>query len=247
MDYVDVVLGQQDGRCVRAIDASADSALRARATALAPSAAAGFTLIELMITLAIFGILIVMGMPSMSAWVASAKVNSLTDFYLDGLQLARNGALQKSAASRFVLTVNSTTNQYNWQVDWCFPTSALPCDTGGSWSTTTVAAAGDTNAANPSLSVRKSARSQPPITTVAPSLTPSGVLSVYFNAQGWVNTFVQPFLRQMRFDPNAVYNPNPSHPNVRSTAISINLSGIAERCDPVIALTNAADSRACSP
>jgi type IV fimbrial biogenesis protein FimT len=200
-------------------------------------------MIELVITMAILGILIVVAMPSLSAWVQGARMNSIADFYLDGLRLARNGALQKSGASRFVLTANAN-GQYDWQVDWCFPTSVLPCDAGGAWSTTVAAAAGDSNVANPSLSVFHSGNSQPSATLVTTSLTPANTLSVYFNSQGWVNTAAQPILRRMRFDSAASYNPNPTLPNIRPIAVAINLSGIAERCDPMVA---AGDSRACSP
>lgn len=196
-----------------------------------------------MIAISIIGILLVVGMPSLSTWVASAKVNSMADFYLDGLRLARNGAQQKSAASRFVLTLNAN-GQHDWQVDWCFPTSVKPCDTGGNWSTTTAAGAGDINVANLSLSVFHSADSLPPVANVSMTLTPSDALAIYYNAQGWVNTNVQPFLRQLRIDPAASYNPNPTTPNVRPVSIAINLSGMAERCDPLAA---AGDSRACSP
>jgi type IV fimbrial biogenesis protein FimT len=169
----------------------------------------------------------------------------MADFYLDGLRLARNGALQKSGASRFVLTPNAN-GQFDWEVDWCFPTTIRPCDTGGNtrWSTTTTAAIGDINVANPSLSVFRSADSQPRTSTVSMKLTPVNTLSIYYNAQGWVNTSVQPFLRRMRFDAAASFNPVPATPNVRPAAIAINLSGMAERCDPIAA---AADSRACSP
>lgn len=205
--------------------------------------AAGFTMIELVITIAILGILIALAMPSLSTWVQGARVNSIADFYLDGLRLARNGALQKSGASRFVLTANAN-GQYDWQVDWCFPTSILPCDTGGAWSTTAAAAAGDVNVANPSLSVLRSADSQPPNTKVTITMTPAGALTVYFNSQGWVNTAVQPFMRRLRFDSDPSYNPNVLTPNVRPIAVAINLSGMAERCDPMVAV---GDSRACSP
>jgi hypothetical protein len=48
----------------------------------------------------------------------------------------------------------------------------------------------------------------------------------------------------MRFDADPAFNPNPVIPEVRPVAVAINLSGTAERCDPLVA---AADSRACSP
>jgi type IV fimbrial biogenesis protein FimT len=196
-----------------------------------------------MVAIAILGILIVLGMPSLTASVERARVNSMADFYLDGLRLARNGALQKSGAARFVLTANAN-GQYDWQVDWCFPTTVVPCDGGGNWSTTTAAAAGDINVANPSFSVFRSGSSQPSIDAVSMTLTPADAVAIYYNAQGWVNTSVAPFLRLLRVDANGSFNPDPVTPNVRPVAIAINLSGIAERCDPLVA---AADSRGCSP
>jgi type IV fimbrial biogenesis protein FimT len=214
------------------------------------SVAAGFSLIELMIAIAIVGILLLLGMPSLSTAVERAKLNSLAGFYLDGLRLARNGALQKNGASRFVLTQNAN-GQYDWTVDWCFPTSLNPCDTAGAavWSTTAAAASGDINAGNLSYSVFRSASSQPPTAKVSVTLTDNAgnvgaTLAIYYNAQGWVNTGVQPFLRRLRFDADASFNPNAATLDVRPAAIAINLSGVAERCDPLAA---AADSRACSP
>jgi len=233
---------------VRAIEPAAALIVAARPAGTAVRTwrvAVGFTLIELIITIAILGILIVLAMPSLSTWVQGARVNSIADFYLDGLRMARYGALQKSGASRFVLAANAN-GQYDWQVDWCFPTSTKPCDNGGiaRWSTTAVAGSGDSNTANPSLSVFRSADSQPTSAKVAMTLTPAAVLSVYFNSQGWVNTSVQPFLRSLRFDSDPSYNPNVLTPNVRPVSVAINLSGMAERCDPIVAT---GDSRACSP
>jgi type IV fimbrial biogenesis protein FimT len=207
------------------------------------SGAAGFSLIELMIAITIIGVLIAVGMPSLSSRVERARVASMADFYLDGLRLARDGALQKSAASRFRLTINPN-GQYNWRVDWCFPTSVQPCDAAGSWSSSTAPAAGDTNVANPSLSIRRQADSLPATSLVTMTVTPGGATAIYYNSQGWVNTAVQPFVQQLRIDADASYNRDPLVPNVRPTAITINLSGMPERCDP---LALAGDSRACSP
>ena len=131
-----------------------------------------------------------------------------------------------------MLTPNAN-GQHDWNVDWCFPTSVKPCDNTGTarWSTTTTAASGDTNAANPSFSVFRSASSQPPTDKVSTTLTPGDALTIYYNAQGWVNTGVQPFLRQLRFDADASFNSDPAMPVVRPVAIAINLSGMAERCE----------------
>ncbi|MCX7142957.1 MAG: type II secretion system protein [Proteobacteria bacterium] len=213
--------------------------------------AAGFSLVELMIAIAIVGIMIALGMPMLSTSVERARVNSIADFYLDGLRLAREGALQKSGGSRFVLTQNAN-GQYDWQVDWCFPTTTRPCDAAGNtrWSKPTVAATGDVNLANPSFSVFRTADSQPPATKVTTTLSDragnvGNVFSVYFNAQGWVNTNVQPNLRMLRFDADPSFNQN-AVKDVRSAAIVVNLSGIPVRCDPDIDPATG-NARACSP
>jgi type IV fimbrial biogenesis protein FimT len=119
----------------------------------------------------------------------------------------------------------------------------------GNWSTTTTKASGDINVIDSSLSVFRSASSQPPTDRVSVTLTDNAgnvgaALAIYYNAQGWVNTRVQPFLKLLRFDADGSFNPNPATPDVRPAAIAINLSGVAERCDP---LATGADSRACSP
>jgi type IV fimbrial biogenesis protein FimT len=215
----------------------------------APAASGGFTLIEIVIALAILGILIGMGVPAFSSMLAKSKLNGLAEFYIDGLRLARTGAIQHSANSRFVLTGNSGNNQYDWKVDWCFPTSAAPChSTSTNWSTTSTVATNDPQGAAGSKSISRSASSQPPSTVVATSLTPATSLSIYFNAFGWVDTAQSAQnpapITQIRVDADSHFNPNTTTLDVRPAAISINLSGMAARCDPLLAT---GDSRACPP
>lgn len=93
---------------------------------------AGFTLIEIMISLIILGLLVMIGVPAMSPMIQNARLSSMSEFYLDGLRIARSGAIQKSAAARFVMTPNAN-GQFDWQVNWCFPTTVSPCDTSGNW------------------------------------------------------------------------------------------------------------------
>lgn len=208
------------------------------------SCCAGFTLIEIMISLTILGILLMVGIPAMAPMIQNARLSSMSDFYLEGLRTARSGAIQKSAASRLVLTVNAN-GQFDWQVDWCFPTTVSPCDTTGSWSTTAAAAAGDTNATSPSLSIFRSASGQPDASKVTMYLTPVSATSLYFNAYGWINTNVPPVLTLICMDVDgSCITPPTAPPTVPPRAIAINLSGTAERCDPLVA---SGDSRSCAP
>jgi type IV fimbrial biogenesis protein FimT len=70
--------------------------------------AAGFTIIEAMVTLAIFAILVAIGVPTMSVWIRNNKVRSATDALQNGLRLAQAESLRRSRQVVFALT-NSTT------------------------------------------------------------------------------------------------------------------------------------------
>jgi type IV fimbrial biogenesis protein FimT len=70
--------------------------------------AAGFTMIEAMVTLGIFAILVAIGVPTMSVWIRNNKVRSATDALQTGLRLAQAESLRRSRQVVFALT-NSTT------------------------------------------------------------------------------------------------------------------------------------------
>ena len=64
----------------------------------------GVTLIELMITLTILGILTVAAMPSYSQWIQNSQIRTASDAILNGLQLARAEAVRRNAAVSFTLS-----------------------------------------------------------------------------------------------------------------------------------------------
>lgn len=186
----------------------------------------GFTLVELITVVAIIAILAAVGLPAFGTWLAGARANALPEFYIEGLRQARESAIKYNMASRLVLSGNATNNQFDWRIDWCLPTSPTDCtDQAGTWSE--VGNAADA----PQPSVFRSAEGQPKATLIATST--DGQSEIYFNALGWLNTNVAN-LRWMRF--------TSSDTNIPTTQVSINLSGIAERCNPNV---DASDSRAC--
>lgn len=69
---------------------------------------AGFSLIELMVIVAIVGVLAVIGLPSYNTWVQNSRVRNGAESILDGLQLARSEALARNATIDFVLTDAAT-------------------------------------------------------------------------------------------------------------------------------------------
>ena len=104
--------------------------------------AAGFTLIEALVALAILSTLVAIGIPQMNEWVQANRAAAATQFYAEGFTLARAHAVTHNSASRLVLTENPANGQMDWQVDICFPTVSVPCNAeSGAWSTTSTAAA----------------------------------------------------------------------------------------------------------
>ncbi|WP_229414474.1 type II secretion system protein [Zemynaea arenosa] len=212
--------------------------MRAISIPQARGRAAGFTLIEILIALAIFGILLAVGIPMMGNWLTSTKAAGATEFYAEGFRLARAQAVTHNAASRITLTENSTSGQYDWQVDICFPTPSEPCnDSDGTWSTATTVATGDPEGAAGFKSVVRSAATLPKTDVLQPTLRPAGATTVYFTPVGWVDTSVPARLTLLELAPSFAHAGE-----FPSTAVAITLAGMAAKCDPTRALP---DSRAC--
>lgn len=201
------------------------------------AACAGFTLIEMMVVVAIMAALLGIGIPSMSGWLMANKAASATEFYMEGFRAARQQAVTHNSASRIVLSPNQTTGQMDWQVDICFATASAPCTTVSSnWSTPSSGAAADPDK-SPFKSLHRSADVLPTSTVIAPTLKPSGAYAIYYTALGWVDTSVPNRLVRLQLDPLPAYAAQ-----VPTSAISITLSGMPARCNIDLA---ASDSRSC--
>lgn len=199
----------------------------------------GYTFIEVLVGIAILGILLAVGVPNMTQWIVSNKARAASEFYLDGLSMARRQAVAHNARSRFVLTPG-TNGQFDWQVDLCFPAPGVPCtDNTGNWSTTAAAATGDPEGAAGFRSVFRAATSLPPSSILIPAVAPEGATAVYFTELGWVDTTIQDRLTRLRLDPSTGLAGD-----VRAAAVAVTLAGMAAKCDPA---TVAPDSRACPP
>ncbi len=69
----------------------------------------GFSLIELVVGMAIFGVLLALAMPSFSGWIRNAKIRTTAESIQNGLQLARAEAVRRNTTARFQL-VDSVDN-----------------------------------------------------------------------------------------------------------------------------------------
>ena len=75
-----------------------------------PQSARGFTIVELMVALALVAILAVLSAPSFATWIASAQVRSTTEAIATGLRAAHGEALKRNASIDFLLTSDDVTN-----------------------------------------------------------------------------------------------------------------------------------------
>jgi type IV fimbrial biogenesis protein FimT len=73
----------------------------------------GFTIIEVLIVVAIVGVLVAMGLPSMRDLVASTKVKTATSDLFSSLVFARSEAIKRNSGVEIVPTVAS-----NWNAGW---------------------------------------------------------------------------------------------------------------------------------
>ena len=84
----------------------------------------GFTLIELMITVTILGLLMVFGLPSYQEWIQSTQIRTAAESVQNGLQLARAEAVRRNAPVRFQLTSTTTARLSDWTV--CLVAPVVP-------------------------------------------------------------------------------------------------------------------------
>jgi type IV fimbrial biogenesis protein FimT len=80
----------------------------------------GVTLIELMIGLAIFGMLVMMALPSYTAWIHNTRIRNAAESVQNGLQLARAEAVRRNTDVQFVFGTDS-----DWSVSVVAPAATV--------------------------------------------------------------------------------------------------------------------------
>lgn len=91
----------------------------------------GFSLIELMVAVAVFGIVLAYAMPSFSTWVQDSKTRTIAESMQNGIRLAQAEAVNKGRQVAFFVTnvqpsanAAATTTGSNWGVRVVVPTQA---------------------------------------------------------------------------------------------------------------------------
>jgi type IV fimbrial biogenesis protein FimT len=72
------------------------------------NSAAGFTMVEAMVTLAIFAIITALSVPTMRTWIVNNKIRAVSDTLQNGLRLAQTESLRRSRQVVFALTSTAT-------------------------------------------------------------------------------------------------------------------------------------------
>lgn len=82
-------------------------AKKSRKTRLNGFTQKGFTLVELMIALALLGIVAALGLPNYRIWIENTRIRNAAESIQTGLQKARFEALKRNLPVQFVLGANS--------------------------------------------------------------------------------------------------------------------------------------------
>jgi type IV fimbrial biogenesis protein FimT len=177
----------------------------------------GFTLIELMITVALLGVLAVLGMPSYQEWMQNTRIRTTAESIQNGLQLARAEAVKRNARVVFTLAIDSS-----WTVGCVTPVADNDGD-----------GVADCPAAIQSRSAAEGSSSD-----IALVLTPDGVNTVTFNSLGQVAPIpAAASFTQVDIDSNALVAEMS-----RNLRVTLGVGGNTRMCDPNLAAT---DTRAC--
>ena len=84
--------------------------------------ASGMTLIEVLISFLIVGVLLGLGVPSFTAWLQNVQVRNAAESIFNGLQLARANAVQRNKAVSFTMPGPDS----SWSVNVVAPSAFEP-------------------------------------------------------------------------------------------------------------------------
>jgi type IV fimbrial biogenesis protein FimT len=189
------------------------------------SRARGFTMIELLITVTVLGIVLMLGLPNISAWLQNTQIRNSADAMVAGLQFARAEALRRNRPVRFNLvdTLDASCSLAaggpHWVVSMADPSSKCNVDA--------------SDAVDPFILQKRSSQEGSQNAAIGASGS-----SVTFNGLGSAGGSLQ------------IGVSNPSGGSCQSAAgpmrclqVVVSASGSVRMCDP--AVSDAADPRKC--
>lgn len=167
----------------------------------------GFSLIELMVAIAILGILLGIALPEFRPWVQSSRVRSTAESIMAGFQVAKNEALRRNADVR--MTLNADTS---WVVG-CDPANNVDANGDG---------------LQDCPSVIKSRSASEGSVGIAASISPAGAASALYTGFGRVKSGVENPITSIEL-------PSVPQVGVRTLRIVVN-GGSIRMCDPSVVI-----------
>ena len=202
----------------------------------------GFTIIEVMITLVVIGVLLALGVPGFVEWLQNQQIRAAAEATLNGLQVARGEAVRRNTPVRFQIVSDLSSScilasdsvgapvSVTWVVSLADPTVACDAVTDAGQSPSPpgrilqrrTSAEGSPNAVATSVFV--------PSPPAAPA--PQAASTVTFAALGNVVANADGTPSINRFD---LTNPNVSPSAMRALRLIVNSGGSTRMCDPALA------------
>lgn len=197
----------------------------------------GFTLIEIMVSLAIVALMVLVSLPSMTTYFQNSKISTAAQAYATGMQVARTEAIRRNLPVEFVLTdtdvvtadianaVAPSPNGRNWVVRVLDPATAafLPIEMKSA-----LEGSGQIAGSTPTVAVTGSAQ--------VPPAAFNGVVA--FNGFGGTNTNSEVWLDINNLAGGACFPAG----MMRCLRVRATPGGQVKVCDPQLL---AGDSRAC--
>jgi type IV fimbrial biogenesis protein FimT len=192
-------------------------------------AVAGFSLIEMLITLVVLGLLFMIGLPSLATWMQNTQVRNSAEAVLAGLQLARTEAVRRNRSVQFSMvdTLTATcvvaASGTNWVVSVTDPTGG--CDAAPS-------------ATGAQIVQKRSSLEGSPNAVIAAT-----VPGLVFNGLGRLQTALPAAATVATIDITNSSAACQSTGPIRCLRVNVSASGSVRMCDPVVGDT--ADPRYC--
>lgn len=205
----------------------------------------GFSLIEMVVTVAIIGVLLALGAPRFAEYLRNVKLRSAAEMFLTGVQLARSEAVRMNTPVEFLLTATdplpanvgaavASANGTNWMVR----TADLGTFVDGKFG---IEGSGRGSGQATPIRINDTA----PPANVDPDPPPAvPVGSIVFNALGRTSLASQAVFKFN--DPEAGACVTAGGP-VRCLRVTVSIGGQVRLCDPAVsaAAVAAGDSRGC--
>jgi type IV fimbrial biogenesis protein FimT len=187
--------------------------------------ARGFSLVELLVVVAVLGLVLMLGLPNIAAWLQNTQIRTSAESAISGLQLARTEALRRNRTVRFNLvdSLQAGCNLANAGPDWIV-SQADP---------TALCGVAPSDTVDPFIVQKRSNQDGSPNTLLAASAS-----SITFNGLGAASGALQIDFS----NPGGGACQTAAGP-MRCLRVVVSASGSVRMCDPAVG--DATDPRAC--